>query len=102
SASASVSKPAKFARPRPAPLVSSGRSRAFATAFESSTSKERSMIKIRPLAVRVSPLILALLLVCYLAQARFPQPKQEYQARHGKHRTQADGPVLLFGYTSRR
>jgi len=60
------------------------------------------MIKIRPLAVRVSPLILALLLVCYLAQARFPQPKQEYQARREKLRTQLDGPVVLFGYTSRQ
>jgi len=59
-------------------------------------------MKIRSLAVRVSLLIVALSLVCYLAQARYPQPKQEYQARREKLRTQLDGPLVLFGYTSRQ
>lgn len=59
-------------------------------------------MKMRPLALRTSLVLLALSLSSYLAQARFPQPKEEYQARREKLRTQVDGPVVLFGYTSRQ
>ncbi|HYL68147.1 MAG TPA: Xaa-Pro peptidase family protein [Candidatus Limnocylindria bacterium] len=59
-------------------------------------------MKMRPLALRASLVLLALSLSSYLAQARFPQPKEEYQARREKLRTQVDGPVVLFGYTSRQ
>ena len=49
-------------------------------------------------------LILALGLMVGLgarfAQARFRQPNSEYQARRAKLRSTADGPVVLFGYTS--
>jgi Xaa-Pro aminopeptidase len=59
-------------------------------------------MKLRLLAVGASFAILALLLGSYLAQARYPQPKEEYQARREKLRAQVDGPVVLFGYTSRQ
>jgi Xaa-Pro aminopeptidase len=59
-------------------------------------------MKIRALAIRAALVILALSLGSYLAQARFPQPKEEYQARRDKLRAQMDGPVVLFGYTSRQ
>jgi Xaa-Pro aminopeptidase len=59
-------------------------------------------MKMRSLAARVSLLIAALSLVCYLAQARYPQPKEEYQGRREKLRAQVDGPVVLFGYTGRQ
>jgi Xaa-Pro aminopeptidase len=59
-------------------------------------------MKMRSLAVRASLLAAALSLVCYLAQARFPEPKQEYQGRREKLRTQVDGPIVLFAYTSRQ
>ena len=42
---------------------------------------------------------LALALACGLAQARFRQPSEEYQARRAKLRATVDGPVVLFGYT---
>ena len=53
-------------------------------------------MKIRSLAIRAALLILALSLGSYLAQARFPQPKEQYQARRDKLRAQMDGPVALF------
>jgi Xaa-Pro aminopeptidase len=59
-------------------------------------------MKIRSLAIRAVLVLLALSLGSYLAQARFPQPKEEYQARRDKLRAQMDGPVVLFGYTSRQ
>jgi Xaa-Pro aminopeptidase len=59
-------------------------------------------MKTRSLAVRASLLLLAFSLGSYLAQARFPQPKQEYQARREKLRAQLDGPLVLFGYSSRQ
>jgi len=44
---------------------------------------------------------LIVLLACAgaIAQARFRQPNDEYQARRAKLRASADGPVVLFGYT---
>lgn len=57
-------------------------------------------MKIRVFAVRFGLLILMLGLGGYLAQARFRQPNSEYQARRAKLRSMADGPVVLFGYTS--
>jgi Xaa-Pro aminopeptidase len=59
-------------------------------------------MKMRSLAVRASLLFVALSLASYLTHARFPQPKEEYQARREKLRAQVDGPVVLFGYTSRQ
>ena len=59
-------------------------------------------MKMRSLALRASLLFVALSLASYLTHARFPQPKEEYQARREKLRAQVDGPVVLFGYTSRQ
>ena len=59
-------------------------------------------MKIRSFASRASLVLLALSLGSYLAQARYPQPKEEYQARREKLRGQVDGPVVLFGYTGRQ
>jgi Xaa-Pro aminopeptidase len=59
-------------------------------------------MKMRQYALRASLLLLAWSLGSYIAQARFPQPKEEYQARREKLRAQVDGPVVLFGYTSRQ
>jgi Xaa-Pro aminopeptidase len=43
--------------------------------------------------------LLALFCVCQLAQARFRQPNEEYQARRAKLRAALDAPVVIFGYT---
>ncbi|MGD0957095.1 MAG: Xaa-Pro peptidase family protein [Candidatus Acidiferrales bacterium] len=43
--------------------------------------------------------LLAVFCVVQLAQARFRQPNEEYQARRGKLRAAVDGPVVIFGYT---
>jgi Xaa-Pro aminopeptidase len=40
------------------------------------------------------------LLVCAAAQARFPQPAAEYQARRAALGAKLDGPLVIFGYTS--
>jgi Xaa-Pro aminopeptidase len=52
--------------------------------------------------IRLTFLLCAAALVACFAQARFPQPKEEYQGRRAKLRSQVDGPVVLFGYTSRQ
>lgn len=52
--------------------------------------------------VRFALLLSAVALAAFFAQARFPQPKEEYQGRRAKLRAQVDGPVVLFGYTSRQ
>jgi len=46
--------------------------------------------------------LFAILLASSLLQARFRQPNAEYQARRDKLRSTVDGPVVLFGYTSRQ
>jgi len=60
-------------------------------------------VKFRTLiAVRFAAIVMALSLVSFFAQARFPQPPAEYQARRAKMRGQLDNPLVLFGYTSRQ
>jgi Xaa-Pro aminopeptidase len=44
-------------------------------------------------------LLLALAAASYLAEARFPQPHEEYQARRAKLRASVDGPIVLYGFT---
>jgi len=58
-------------------------------------------MRFRTLVLRGTIAALALLFVAVLVQARFPQPAAEYQGRRAKLRAEADGPVVLFGYTSR-
>jgi Xaa-Pro aminopeptidase len=53
----------------------------------------------RKIAVRCGLLMLAAMFLTVLAQARFPQPHEEYQARRAKLRAAVDGPVVIFGYT---
>jgi Xaa-Pro aminopeptidase len=43
--------------------------------------------------------LIAAICLCQLAQARFRQPSEEYQARRAKLRAAVDGPVVIFGYT---
>ena len=43
--------------------------------------------------------LLAVLSAWQLAQARFRQPSEEYQARRAKLRTAVDAPVVIFAYT---
>jgi Xaa-Pro aminopeptidase len=58
-------------------------------------------MKFRMLVLRGTIAALALSFVAVLVQARFPQPAAEYQGRRAKLRGEVDGPVVLFGYTSR-
>ena len=51
--------------------------------------------------IRFTLALFAVLAAAWFAQARFRQPNAEYQARRAKLRGQVDGPVVLFGYTSR-
>ncbi|MGB0035453.1 MAG: Xaa-Pro peptidase family protein [Candidatus Acidiferrales bacterium] len=51
---------------------------------------------------RGAMLLIFIASVSYLAQARFKQPNAEYQARRAKLRADVDGPVVIFGYTSRQ
>jgi len=46
-------------------------------------------------------ILLAILCGWQLAQARFRQPNEEYQARRTKLRAAVDSPVVIFGYTGR-
>ena len=50
--------------------------------------------------MRCAAIVVAFSLLSFFAQARFPQPPAEYQARRTKLRAQLDGPIVLFGYTS--
>jgi Xaa-Pro aminopeptidase len=58
-------------------------------------------MKFRALALRCTLAALALSFAAMLVQARYPQLAAEYQARRAKLRGEVDGPVVLFGYTSR-
>jgi Xaa-Pro aminopeptidase len=58
-------------------------------------------MKFRTLALRCALAALALSFAALLVQARYPQPAAEYQGRRAKLRSEIDGPVVLFGYTSR-
>ena len=59
-------------------------------------------MKIRTAVLRCLFLLCALAAASGLLYARFRQPNAEYQARRAKLRAGADGPVVLFGYTSRQ
>lgn len=56
-------------------------------------------MKLRMIAVRCALLLTAASFLALLAQARFPQPHEEYQARRAKLRAAVDGPIVIFGYT---
>ena len=58
-------------------------------------------MKLRTVTTRCAALVIAFSLLSFFAEARFPQPNAEYQARRTKLRTQLDGPLVLFAYTSR-
>ena len=58
-------------------------------------------MKFRAFVLRGTLAALAISFVAALVQARFPQPAPEYQGRRAKLRSEVDGPVVLFGYTSR-
>src|ERR1700675_3144599 len=73
----------------------------FAPDFSHRTSKDLPM-KTRSGYLRAALLLLVIPIAAFMAQARFPQPNAEYQARRAKLRAQMDGPVVLFGYTSRQ
>jgi Xaa-Pro aminopeptidase len=49
-------------------------------------------------------LLLLLILACasVLIQARFRKPNAEYQSRRAKLRSMINGPLVIFGYTSRQ
>jgi len=57
-------------------------------------------VKFRTVTARCAALVIAFSLLSFFAEARFPQPNAEYQARRTKLRTQLDGPLVLFAYTS--
>ena len=57
-------------------------------------------MKFRTVTARCAALVIAFSLLSFFAEARFPQPNAEYQARRTKLRTQLDGPLVLFAYTS--
>src|SRR5271163_438721 len=48
---------------------------------------------------RLGLALLAIACACFVAQARFRQPSEEYAARRAKLRASADGPIVIFGYT---
>ena len=56
-------------------------------------------MKIRAAMLRCLVILLALPIVAYIVEARFPQPHEEYQARRAKLRAAVDGPVVIYGYT---
>jgi Xaa-Pro aminopeptidase len=51
--------------------------------------------------IRFTLALFGVLLGAWFAQARFRQPNAEYHARRARLRAQVEGPVVLFGYTSR-
>ncbi|HKS83147.1 MAG TPA: Xaa-Pro peptidase family protein [Candidatus Acidoferrales bacterium] len=56
-------------------------------------------MKFTRIALRCGLLVAAAVSLALLAQARFPQPHEEYQARRVKLRARVDGPIVLYGYT---
>jgi Xaa-Pro aminopeptidase len=58
-------------------------------------------VKFWTVTARCAALVIAFSLLSFFAEARFPQPNAEYQARRAKLRAQLDGPLVLFAYTSR-
>jgi Xaa-Pro aminopeptidase len=59
-------------------------------------------MKTQRIAKRAVLVLCALAAIAILTEARFPQPAAEYQARREKLRAKLDGPLVLFGYTSRQ
>jgi Xaa-Pro aminopeptidase len=59
-------------------------------------------VKFRIAATRCAALLIGLSLIPFFAEARFPQPAAEYQARRAQLRSRLDSPVVLFAYTSRQ
>jgi len=59
-------------------------------------------MKNQSIALRAGLLLLIVAIAACIVQARFPQPNAEYRERRAKLREQMDGPVVLFGYTSRQ
>jgi Xaa-Pro aminopeptidase len=55
--------------------------------------------KTTSLSLRWALVLLAVACASGIAQARFRQPNDEYQARRAKLRAAVDGPVVIFGYT---
>ena len=47
-------------------------------------------------------MMLAVAACSLLVNARFRQPNAEYQGRRAKLRSTVDGPVVIFGYTSKQ
>ncbi|HKV05703.1 MAG TPA: Xaa-Pro peptidase family protein [Candidatus Acidoferrales bacterium] len=52
-----------------------------------------------PRGARFVWLVLAVVCVCWAAEARFRQPNEEYAARRAKLRAVVDAPIVIFGYT---
>ena len=59
-------------------------------------------MKMRAAARQAAVILCAIVLVAVLAEARFPQPFAEYQARRAALRPKIDGPLVLFGFTSKQ
>jgi len=59
-------------------------------------------MKIHAAVKRAALVACAVIFVAVLAEARFPQPAAEYQARRAALRSKLDGPLVLFGYTSKQ
>ncbi len=57
---------------------------------------------LRKIARRFGLLFLILACASVLIQARFRQPNADYQERRAKLRSMINGPVVIFGYTSRQ
>ena len=59
-------------------------------------------MKMRAAVRQAAVVVCAIVLVAVLAEARFPQPFAEYQARRAALRAKIDGPMVLFGFTSKQ
>jgi Xaa-Pro aminopeptidase len=59
-------------------------------------------MKIRVAVKRAALVVCAVVVAAVLAEARFPQPVAEYQARRAALRAHLDAPLVLFGYTSKQ
>ena len=59
-------------------------------------------MKIHPALKRAALVACAVTVVAVLAEARFPQPAAEYQSRRAALRSRLQGPLVLFGYTSKQ
>jgi Xaa-Pro aminopeptidase len=59
-------------------------------------------MKIRKAARQALVVMCALVMAAVLAEARFPQPAAEYQARRAKLRAKLDAPLVIFGYTAQQ